>query len=71
MTDNSDHIKKLSVMLPHWIEHNADHAQEFREWAEGAESAARFLEQAAAMMEQVNLSLSSALDAVNTASASE
>jgi ribosomal protein L16/L10AE len=27
-------IEKLRVLLPHWIEHNAEHAAEFREWAE-------------------------------------
>jgi hypothetical protein len=71
MTDDSDHLKKLSVMLPHWIEHNAEHAQEFRKWADGAGSAARSLEQAAGLLEQANLSLSSALESVNAASAGE
>ena len=27
---------KLRVLLPHWIEHNGEHAWEFREWAERA-----------------------------------
>jgi len=27
-------LQKLRVLLPHWIEHNAEHAAEFREWAE-------------------------------------
>ena len=30
---------KLRVLLPHWMEHNAEHAAEFREWAEKARSA--------------------------------
>ena len=27
---------KLRVLLPHWIEHNGEHAAEFRKWAERA-----------------------------------
>jgi len=32
-------LEKLRVLLPHWIEHNAEHAAEFREWAERARAA--------------------------------
>jgi hypothetical protein len=32
-------IEKLRVLLPHWIEHNAEHSAEFREWAERARQA--------------------------------
>ena len=28
--------QKLLVLLPHWIEHNAEHATEFCVWAESA-----------------------------------
>jgi hypothetical protein len=35
MTDQS----KLRALLPHWIEHNAEHAAEFRNWAEKARAA--------------------------------
>ena len=35
MTTMTD-LQKLRVLLPHWIEHNAEHAAEFREWAERA-----------------------------------
>ena len=31
--------EKLQVLLPHWIEHNAEHAAEFRTWAEKARQA--------------------------------
>jgi hypothetical protein len=31
--------EKLRVLLPHWIEHNSEHAAEFREWAERARQA--------------------------------
>jgi hypothetical protein len=27
-------LEKLRVLLPHWIEHNAEHASELRTWAE-------------------------------------
>ena len=30
---------KLRALLPHWIEHNAEHAAEFRNWAEKARAA--------------------------------
>jgi hypothetical protein len=32
---------KLRALLPHWIEHNAEHAAEFRLWAEKAQAAGR------------------------------
>jgi hypothetical protein len=35
---SSNDIEKLKILLPHWIEHNQEHAQEFRTWAEGAET---------------------------------
>ena len=35
MTD----IEKLRVLLPHWIEHNEEHATEFGRWAKTASSA--------------------------------
>jgi hypothetical protein len=27
-------LDKVRALLPHWIEHNAEHAAEFRDWAE-------------------------------------
>ena len=30
---------KLRVLIPHWIEHNAERADEFRRWAEQASDA--------------------------------
>ena len=30
---------KLRILLPHWIEHNAEHAAEFRQWAGKARGA--------------------------------
>ena len=30
--------EKLTVLLKHWIEHNDEHASEFREWAAKAKN---------------------------------
>jgi hypothetical protein len=27
-------LEKLQILLPHWIEHNAEHADELRSWAD-------------------------------------
>lgn len=32
-------IAKLRVLLPHWLEHNTAHADDFRAWAERAQAA--------------------------------
>jgi hypothetical protein len=58
---------KLRVLLPHWIEHNADHAAEFRSWAEkarvaGQAEAAEEIDTAAKELGWVNEALSAALD---------
>ena len=29
-----DIVEKLQIMLPHWIEHNRGHSEEFAQWAE-------------------------------------
>ena len=33
---SSEERVKLKALLNYWIEHNQEHAQEFREWAEKA-----------------------------------
>jgi hypothetical protein len=63
MTDQG----KLRTLLPHWIEHNAEHAAEFRNWAEkaraaGQEEAAEEIDTAAKEMGWVNESLRAALE---------
>ncbi|MDY7031112.1 MAG: hypothetical protein SVY10_04280 [Thermodesulfobacteriota bacterium] len=30
-------MKKLSVLLDHWVKHNDDHVKEYRKWAEIAD----------------------------------
>lgn len=62
MLNDSDRIRKL---LPHWMEHNAEHAQEFRDWAErvralGDDDAAEAIVRAAEAMEQANRHLGAA-----------
>ncbi len=58
--------EKLRILLNHWIEHNKEHSQEFREWAEKAkafgeaETSADILE-AAQGMERANEPLLRAL----------
>ncbi len=61
-----DDLKKLAVLLPHWSEHNAEHAEEFREWAQRAEAAgqptaAQHIREAAAALEQANQALAAAI----------
>jgi len=34
-----DIAEKLSILLDHWIEHNAAHEEEFGKWAQRAEEA--------------------------------
>lgn len=31
-------MEKLQVLINHWIEHNEEHADEFRKWAERAKA---------------------------------
>ncbi|MBN1135530.1 MAG: hypothetical protein JXM73_03050 [Anaerolineae bacterium] len=57
---------KLRALLPHWIEHNAEHAAEFRNWAgqaraAGHEEVADEIDTAAKELGWVNEALSTAL----------
>jgi len=54
-------IDKLRVLIPHWIIHNNDHADEFRNRAVQADDAAPDILAAAELMAQVNESLEAAL----------
>jgi hypothetical protein len=58
---------KLRVLLPHWIEHNAEHAAEFRLWADkvlasGQEEVAEAIDLAAKELGRVNEALIAALE---------
>ena len=64
-----DTIKKLRVLLPHWIEHNNNHIAEFRKWEGEARTVAGqevaiLLEKAISDMEATGRSLSEALEKV-------
>jgi hypothetical protein len=52
---------KLRILLPHWVEHNAEHAGEFRQWATRAGAAREYMEAAADALERANEALQSAL----------
>jgi len=54
--------EKLRVLIPHWIEHNKEHAAEYREWAERAGEAGAEIILAADTMLQANTSLEGALE---------
>lgn len=54
--------EKLRVLLPHWQEHNAEHAAEFRAWAEKASAARPQILAAAEHLEAANAALQAALE---------
>ncbi len=54
-------VEKLRVLIPHWIEHNEEHASEFRRWAENAGEAAPDILTAAQAIERANKALAEAL----------
>lgn len=63
-------LEKLKVLLPHWIEHNAEHASEFFRWAENAEQAgygdvAAGIRRAARLLDEANERLSAALKSLD------
>ncbi len=55
-------LDKLRVLIPHWIEHNEEHAQEFRQWAEQADVVEADILLAAERMRHVNEPLTKALE---------
>ncbi len=64
-----DTIKKLQVLLPHWIEHNNNHIAEFRKWEGEArkasgEEVSLLLDKAISDMEKIGKTLSEALGKV-------
>ena len=51
--------EKMIKLLEHWIKHNDDHAETYRDWAQkakqkGRDETASLLEDAAAMTERTN-----------------
>lgn len=67
---NKTELEKLSMLLPHWIEHNHNHSSEYRKWADfakkdGLEETASFLEKAIISMGEVDNALALALEKIN------
>ena len=58
----STDLEKLRVLLPHWIEHNAEHAGEFRTWAERGREAGEQILEAARYLDRANQALEKALE---------
>jgi hypothetical protein len=59
-------LAKLRILLPHWIEHNEEHAASFREWADkarelGLEPVAEQIEVATDQMSACGQALAAAL----------
>jgi hypothetical protein len=55
-------VEKLRILLPHWIEHNAEHAAEFRSWAGRIAPSREQIESAARHLEAANEALQEALE---------
>jgi len=65
----SGELVKLRILLPHWIEHNEEHAESFRTWAGkaremGLGEVAQRIEEAVERMEACNEALTAALKAL-------
>ncbi len=60
---SNDDLAKLKTLLGYWIEHNQEHGQEFREWANkvtGPDDVGEDLRQAAEEMDKASQFLSRA-----------
>jgi hypothetical protein len=55
-------IEKLRVLIPHWIAHNQEHAEEYRRWAEQAGQSKPDILAAVQALEQVNEALETGLE---------
>ncbi len=69
--ENSE-MEKLKILLDHWIEHNKEHGEEFREWAEKARDLGKAVVHedmldAAQNMDKASESLRKALQELNKA----
>jgi len=67
--DTSADVAKLRLLLPHWMDHNEEHAVGLDQWVEratalGHEDTAQIIERAAEEMRQANRSLQLALESL-------
>jgi delta-aminolevulinic acid dehydratase/porphobilinogen synthase len=54
--------EKLRMLIPHWVEHNDEHAEEYYRWAGKTAEAGADLLAAAEMLKRVNQALATALE---------
>jgi hypothetical protein len=57
-------VDKLRLLLPHWIEHNAEHAAQYAEWAGRVPIGSEHIHQAIRHVEAANRALQAALDSL-------
>ena len=67
--EEMDFEEKMTKLLAHWIRHNDDHAQSYRDWADkaraaGLADAAATLDQVAEMTGEITGKFQKALDQV-------
>ena len=55
-------IEKLRILIPHWMQHNDEHADEYQRWAEKAAEASADLLAAVDALKKVNQTLGAALE---------
>ena len=55
-------VEKLRVLIPHWMEHNDEHAEEYRRWAQEATEASADLLAVVEALKNVNQTLAAALE---------
>ena len=55
---------KLRILIPHWVTHNREHANEFRDWATRVDVESADILAAADSIDLANKSLLSALEKI-------
>jgi len=66
-----EELRRLSIVIEHWIEHNQSHMAEYQKWAQragelGLEPVKAEIEEAIAILSQTNLHLEKALSALKS-----
>jgi len=66
-----DEMKKLSIIIEHWIEHNQSHKGEYQRWSQkagemGLQQVKDEIEEAVRMLSQANHHLEKALEALKS-----
>jgi len=54
--------EKLQMLIPHWLEHNEEHAEEYRRWAKKAGVASADILAAVDALKEVNQALATSLE---------